>query len=871
MSSLRLKLTRLRLRIVAHLCQDSLIHRFLHIDDHVKELQQSPAGMFFYNQRAVFFAGSGLFLIVVTGLTLILTGHKEQRTVLVLWIFWSIAVGYTLGLHSRFRKHLALLSSSAVTNTLPSLFGEYFLLDFSAVFFMIVCGKAQGLSLHPFALLLVANTIVYSAYVGGGRGFGLFIPGILYLLLILTFLFFPVPSATMMSQPPAWFNTLLYLGPLSSMLIVTVISVTLISWVRSSEYQNTQLQLELLGKYESILAGADRQRESSKDAEHSEKYSEVYFRSHVRAVFEDLCSHKTLFWYDSACMWLIKKHQDHDGPLLVLGTSFNFDEIRDLEQGLDGSKGFLSTKELVVINSMKYRRGKLREFQPRFRANVDAPAGFVPLERHGKRIGVIALYGKEVGPPPQRQDRAFLRSLGSIVSNTMEQWEGRFKTFPQRDLNDLFNCQSLDEVFDQVVVILQKYLLAGACEVIFRPNERGKEMKIVAALGFLEDRLNIEYIVGRGKTGECAQKGITIRHDDVAKHRDEGFDPQYLGSLEVAHGKPILSWMAIPIGKKGHNHGVIKVVNRTSPWKWFTDEDQQLGEDLAFRLQVIIEKFQYIEETVVAKTEAEEQAKKAELSAADASANQKQAENFARQRQIDLMTMTHQLQGPLNPVVGALSGLQQLSLPRSVQEEIEFAKALAESCLTLCWGTSTTFAQAVGQKLSFLPDEIDAPAEMRKLCRMLQLTNTDNNLDFRYREDADFPKLSINRGVFTSVLFSLIHNAMKYADKQSTVYLECTFERVTGEAALKVKSFGVPIYTQEADKIFNQFVRGQALQKTSLKYDGRGLGLWVARELMRSVGGDLTVELPMEHPKLSIFVVHLPGGLSSLTEQAHMA
>lgn len=865
MPSLRLKIAKLRLRVIAYLCQDSLIHRLLHIDDRVKELQESPAGMFFYNQRAIFFAGSGAFLVAITALTPIFgAGKGEYRTAITLWTFWWIGVGYTLVLHPIFRRRLARWAESAVTDKLPSLFGLYFLVDFCAVFLMILCGRSQGINLDPFALLLVANTIVYSAYVGGGRGFSLLVPGILYLLLILTFLFLPVPPATIMKQPPVWFNTLMYLGPLVSMLLVSVISVTLISWIRGSEYQTTQRQLELLGNYEGLLAGADSQRRLGKDLERTGEFSEVQFRHHVRSLFEDLCSHKMFFWYDSACMWLVRKHKDR-GALLVPGPSFNFDEAQDLKQGIDASQGFLSTKDLVITNSMKYRPGKLGEFAPRFRANVDAPAAFVPLKRHGRRIGVLALYGGEAGPPPQRQDRAFLRSLGSIVSNTMEQWEGRFKAFPQREMNDLFKCRSLDEVFEQIVVILQKYLLASACEVIFRPDEKGKEMKVVAALGFLENRLDIEYVAGRGNTGICAQKGITIRVDDVSRHRDDGFDPDYLDSLERAHNKQISSWMAIPIGKKGQNHGVIKVVNRMSPWGWFTDEDQELGEDLAFRLQVIIEKFQYIEQTEVAKNEAEQQAMKAKFNAAEASAEQKRAETFARQRQIDLMTMTHQLQGPLLPVVGALSGLQQLSLPRVVHEELEFAKALAESCLTLCWGTSATFAKAAGQKISFPPDKIDAPAEMRKLGRMLQLTNTDNDLDFKYREDPDFPKLSINKGVLTSVLFSLIHNAMKYADKQSTVFLECTFERDTAEAALKVKSVGVPIYPQETDDIFKQFERGQALKKTSLKYDGRGLGLWVARELMLSVGGDLTVELSREHPRLSVFMVHIPGGLRHIT------
>lgn len=863
MFSLKLKIIRLRLKTFALLYQHSVIQRFLGIDDHVKDLQASPPGMFFYNQRAIFFGGSGVFLIIAGILTAILESDSKARiTLAFLAAFWVIGVVITVALHTSFIKNLAIWAESAITSKLPPLFGRYFLLDFLLVFLMIIIGKSQGLNVGVFVFLLLANNIVYSAYVGGGRGFSLLVPGILYLALISTLIFYPLPSLNMLLEAPRWFNTMLYISPLISMLMVSIISVTLISWLRSIEYQTTQRQLELLGQYESLLAGWVSEELAEESIKGAEEFSEMQFRKRVRSVLEDLCSHTVLFWYQSACMWFVKNHQDR-GSLLLPGPSINFEEAKGFKNGIDANSGFLSAEELIIVTSMKYRHSSAQSPIPRLRSGEDIPAAFIPIYRYGKRIAILALYGREKVLPPQRQDRAFLQSLGSIISNTMEQWEGRFRAFPQREMNELFKCKTLDQVFDRVVVILQKYLMAAACEVIFRPEEDGESMKVVAALGFIEDRVNIKYIVGRGKTGECAKSGVTIRYDDVTKHKQEGFDSKYFEALEHAHGKPVTSWMAIPIGGKGHNHGVIKVVNRTFPSEWFTDEDQELGEDLALRLQVIVEKFLYIQQTEEARKDAEQQAHQSKLHAENASIAQKEAEIAARQRQTDLMTMTHQLQGPLNPVIGALSSLQQMPLSRVILEEIEFAKALTESCLTLCWGTSATFAKEAGQKVSFALDEIDAPTEMRKLSKMLQLSNTDNKLDFKYRKDPDFPKLLMDRAVFTSVLFSLIHNAMKYAERDSSVFLECSFERNTGEAALKVKSIGVRIYPNEKERIFKAFERGQALKNNSLKYNGTGLGLWVAKQLMLSVGGDLTVELSTTHPDLSIFVVHIPEGPKS--------
>ena len=116
--------------------------------------------------------------------------------------------------------------------------------------------------------------------------------------------------------------------------------------------------------------------------------------------------------------------------------------------------------------------------------------------------------------------------------------------------------------------------------------------------------------------------------------------------------------------------------------------------------------------------------------------------------------------------------------------------------------------------------------------------------------------------VFTSVFYSLIHNAMKYAAPYTHVTLECSFERLTGTAALKVKSFGEPILPVEKELIFDKYKRGKVMEETGRHHSGVGLGLWVARELMKAVGGDITLELSPNDPALSVFIVLVPQSRS---------
>ena len=91
-------------------------------------------------------------------------------------------------------------------------------------------------------------------------------------------------------------------------------------------------------------------------------------------------------------------------------------------------------------------------------------------------------------------------------------------------------------------------------------------------------------------TVKCAALGKVIRVDDVEANRDL-FDDDLLYRLERAFGFRVKLVMAIPIGPKDDNHGVIKVVNSEFRCAWFTKEDEVLGRELALRLYVLVQKF----------------------------------------------------------------------------------------------------------------------------------------------------------------------------------------------------------------------------------------------------------------------------------------
>jgi signal transduction histidine kinase len=247
-----------------------------------------------------------------------------------------------------------------------------------------------------------------------------------------------------------------------------------------------------------------------------------------------------------------------------------------------------------------------------------------------------------------------------------------------------------------------------------------------------------------------------------------------------------------------------------------------------------------------------------ELRSKELEKKEREARETALKHEDDLITMTHQLLGPLSAIIGATSRSELREAKGQVKEIVEYVQALGEDAISLCYGTSTILAAKAGRKTAFEVHDIEAPTELHELCMRLQKTNSRPDLEFRYHMNDGFPILRIDKDVFTSVMYSLIHNALKYARSDSTVTLVCGFERSTGKPALKVKSIGVPIQYHERERIFQKFKKGHLISKTGRHHQGIGLGLWVARELMREIGGDLTIELSPDDPELSVFVVHFP-------------
>lgn len=105
-------------------------------------------------------------------------------------------------------------------------------------------------------------------------------------------------------------------------------------------------------------------------------------------------------------------------------------------------------------------------------------------------------------------------------------------------------------------------------------------------------------------------------------------------------------------------------------------------------------------------------------------------------------------------------------------------------------------------------------------------------------------------------LGNLINNAVKYGQPGRWVGLETKVAETSGrrEVQIRVKDRGRGIPPKELSSIFAPYFRGHTDDKSRIP--GSGLGLKLAREMVRGMGGDLTVESEIGHG--STFTIRLP-------------
>jgi PAS domain S-box-containing protein len=222
-------------------------------------------------------------------------------------------------------------------------------------------------------------------------------------------------------------------------------------------------------------------------------------------------------------------------------------------------------------------------------------------------------------------------------------------------------------------------------------------------------------------------------------------------------------------------------------------------------------------------------------------------------RQDIVATVSHELRAPLAAIYGAA-----LTLRRG---DVELGTQLRNKLLDIVTDESSRLSEIVKDLL--LASQLDSgklrvniePCDPRKIASAeidSARTHLPENVELVLKTPRSLPSIAVDAGQLRQVIANLIDNAIKYSPKGGRVTVTLGARDHQVRFAVNDPGLGVPAAEQE--RIFEKFYRLDPHLERGI--GGTGLGLYICRELVRRVNGQIWVE--SDAGKGSTFFVEVP-------------
>ena len=134
----------------------------------------------------------------------------------------------------------------------------------------------------------------------------------------------------------------------------------------------------------------------------------------------------------------------------------------------------------------------------------------------------------------------------------------------------------------------------------------------------------------------------------------------------------------------------------------------------------------------------------------------------------------------------------------------------------------------------------------------------DKKLTLTMNLPPKLPAIKADREKLSVALHNMVGNAMKYTPAPGAVTINVSIDKTT--LTVEVQDTGIGIAEEDQKKVFDKFYRAKDPRVS--KIVGTGLGLTLAREVMRLHGGDITLESQLN--KGSMFTLKLPVAVEAV-------
>jgi signal transduction histidine kinase len=218
-----------------------------------------------------------------------------------------------------------------------------------------------------------------------------------------------------------------------------------------------------------------------------------------------------------------------------------------------------------------------------------------------------------------------------------------------------------------------------------------------------------------------------------------------------------------------------------------------------------------------------------------------------------LAIMSHELRTPLNAILG-YADLVLLGVPEPVGEQahhqVERVRTAAQHLLQLV-DEVLSYARLESGKEVVKLEPIELGAVVRETMTLVAPLAERKGITLASRTTEDI-RLETDGWKVRQILNNLLSNAVKFTEEGGWIGVTAAVDGKVAHIAVEDTGIGIP--EEHLSRIFDPF--WQVEHSSTRRFGGTGLGLGVARELARLLGGDVTVSSRMGSG--STFTLTLP-------------
>jgi signal transduction histidine kinase len=203
--------------------------------------------------------------------------------------------------------------------------------------------------------------------------------------------------------------------------------------------------------------------------------------------------------------------------------------------------------------------------------------------------------------------------------------------------------------------------------------------------------------------------------------------------------------------------------------------------------------------------------------------------------------VTHELRTPLNAILGFSEAIrQEMFGPVANPRYLEYSGLIhdAGSHLLSLINDLLDNARIEAGKMEIAPIRVSAPALARSALDLVELLADGRDISMTIAGLTTCPDLNVDPRAMKQVLVNLLSNAIKYTPPGGQIDVRF-LERDDGAAAIEIADTGIGMSVEDMRLAFEPFGRAGAIE--ARHQQGSGLGLSLARALVRLHGGDLTL------------------------------